>query len=99
VQRDNATLRQVPASLTVLPRVQCVHPRVLGRGPGSLMSKQQGPPQALTTVGGAVHRRPSAPTRNIQDPIRGQASRLQRMERGAHAAILPLSNCLNLINK
>jgi hypothetical protein len=62
-------------------------------------STSQGSTQARTTLGGAVHRPPGAPTQNIQDPIRGRMSRLQCVEHRTPMAILSMSNCSNLIHR
>jgi hypothetical protein len=45
-----------------------------------MSSRQQGQTQVITTLGGAVHHPRGAPNRDIQDPVRGRESRLQRVE-------------------
>jgi hypothetical protein len=59
----------------------------------------KGQAQVITTLGGVVHHPRSAPTQDIQDPVRGQEGRLQRMEHRAPAPVLSLSNCSNLVHK
>jgi hypothetical protein len=74
----------------MLPRAQRVSSRVPRRGLGPLMSsRQQGPTQASSTLGGAVHHPRSAPTRYIQDPVRGREGRLQLMEHQTPVPIYP----------
>jgi hypothetical protein len=60
---------------------------------------QQGQAQVITTLGGAIPHPRSAPTQDIQDPVRGWEGHLQRMEHRAHTPILSLSNYSNLVHQ
>jgi hypothetical protein len=93
-------MHQVPAGPAVLPRAHCAPPRVpRWRSCTSTSSRQQGQAQAITTLGGAVHHPRGALTRDLQDPVRGQEGRLQRVEHRTPAPVLSLSNCSNLVHQ
>jgi ribonuclease HI len=92
--------RQVPAGVIALPRVQHAPARVTRRRPrSSTGSSQQGPAQAVATLGGALHHPRGALTRDIQDQVRGQEGRHQRMEHQTPAPVLALIKCSELVRQ
>jgi hypothetical protein len=50
-------------------------------------------------LGGAFHHPRGAPTRDVQDLVRGREGRHQRMEHRIPATVLSLSKCSELIHQ
>ena len=93
IRRDQLGL--VPHSVLTVPvkisSVESPAPRPQQRGLGAEASTgQQGPPQALTAMGGLVHNRRGAQTRHVQAGERERRSPHQRLEHTTATSLLSL---------
>ena len=90
-RRGAPPLCALPAVLTKVSSAEGPAPRPQRRGLGAEASTgQQGPPQALTTMGRTVHNRRGAQTRHVQAGERKRRSPLQRLEHTTATSLLSL---------
>src|SRR6185295_12478380 len=91
-RRGTPAFRELPAVPTKVPSAEGPAPRSQRRGLGAEASTgQQGPPQALTTMGRTVHNRRGTQARHVQAGKRERRSPHQRLEHTTATSFLSLS--------
>ena len=90
-RRGTPTLYALPAVFTKISSAEGPTPRPQQRGLGAEASTgQQGPPQALTSMGRTVHNRRGAEARHVQAGQRKRQSPHQRLEYTTATSLLSL---------